>query len=192
MTQRIKQAGAAVTAALGAFIASAEPAEANSKPVEGTEQHTLLKDYGDFITKMKKPTGGGCCGLTDGRANYEEIVTGDPGFPYEVIMYETIDGVPLDEPVTVKIPANIVLSPESAEEICAPIRQAAEAQGRSSTCVVPPFNVLWAKDNVKADFTKQVWRINNGSDEFKMDEPVDANIHEMTQLYCYIPEQNTF
>ncbi len=180
--------GAAALAAMFAGLAS--PASA-VEPAVGSEQYNLLKPHEDFVRYMKRPDmGTSCCNLNDGRANFEEQITDNEDVPYRIKITHTVSGLELDQPVWVDIPRKYVLGIEDADRICEPKREAAEAQGRESTCISPTFNVLWAFDNSGID--RQTGKHRVGDRLYSEGEKVDHRDWRITTMYCYFPQPFAF
>lgn len=98
-------------------------------------QHELLKPYEDFILNMRLKDGSTmCCNHKDGIGNLAEKKNADGS--YTVTLPAGYMG--LTEEMEVDIPANRVLSFERAEEVC-------DLYKDSTTCVAPPFNILWIR-----------------------------------------------
>lgn len=181
----------AAALALSATVASAQMrgtgtvSLSNQRPAAGSEQAELLAPHMDFINKM------GCCTDRDGRAMLEEIDQSDtnPSVPYVVMRRETVDGLQLSEPVAIPIPASKVRDLEDYESRCASTIARAEASGTEHTCTPPPYNVIWAYDNIRYDSSRGVYT--NTDDRTKEYEPgsvIPAEDYRVTNLYCYFPE----
>lgn len=114
----------------GAFTASAHiPAE----------HEAMLKNYEDFIMKMRLPNGAShCCTNRDAYVNAPE--ERKPDGTYVITIDTDNNGNKLPEPVKVTIPADKVLSGKHAAEFC----KAATAEG-SKTCKLPPYGIAWIR-----------------------------------------------
>ncbi len=158
----------------------------NRAPEAGSEQAELLAPYIDFINNM------GCCSDRDGRAMVEEIPQPEnEKFPYVVMRHETVDGLRLSEPFAISVPFTTVRDLEDYERSCRNTIERAEAAGEDHTCTPPPYNVIWAYDNIRYDENKKLYiNTDDRTKTYEPDDVIPVEDYRITSLYCYFPQPN--
>ncbi len=139
----LSESVAALAGGLALVFVSVSDARANQAPEPGSEQENLLAPFAEFVQRTP------CCTSRDARMHFDEQYTNDPAHPIRIKVTHTVDGLQLSEPVWVDVPAEKIKTAEDILALCKPMVDAAEAQGKISTCVAPPDNVTFAFDNAK-------------------------------------------
>jgi hypothetical protein len=140
-------------------------------PPEHQRQFNMLERHTEFINSM------GCCNTKDGRGDLEEIpndgsdarfplnsAKSQKDYPYIVLMTHDLNGKQLDKPTPIWIPADKILSVETARAKCKPKL----IENPDSTCTLPNFPVLFVYDN----------------SDSKVYQDGDVP-HQMDNFYCY-------
>lgn len=204
MKNSFKLAIAGISSLGLATITDVDPASANDAPEAGTYQAELQDEYADWMKSAY------CCSRRDARFDQEIEILDDLGDDdptndtHILYQYETVEGLPLSEPVEVILDPNKRKSMLDVYDKCVARRARGEANGSNDAnldCETEPVNgVVYAYDNIKYDDESGQYYVQKHDGEtytyetspYKFDEgdTVPSELWEYDRFFCYYPPTN--